>query len=68
MSFEIIPAIDLLDSKVVRLFKGKYSEETVFSDDPVKVAKKWEQDGAQRIHLVDFKRSQGRIYLSFADN
>ena len=63
MSFEIIPAIDLLDSKVVRLFKGKYSEETVFSDDPVKVAKNWEQDGAQRIHLVDLNGArEGSIY------
>ncbi len=39
---KIIPAIDLMDSKVVRLVKGKPKQKTIYSDDPVGVAKKWE--------------------------
>ena len=50
---EIIPAIDIKGGKCVRLFQGDYSQETVYFDDPVSVALKWESMGAQRIHLVD---------------
>lgn len=50
---EIIPAIDLKNGKCVRLYQGDYDLETVFSDDPVGVALKWESMGAGRIHLVD---------------
>ena len=49
----IIPAIDLKNGKVVRLLCGKYELETVYSDNPVKIAKKWEQDGARLMHIVD---------------
>ena len=49
----IIPAIDLKDGKCVRLFKGEAGTETVFSDDPVSVARKWEKCGAKWIHVVD---------------
>ncbi|NIP29990.1 MAG: 1-(5-phosphoribosyl)-5-[(5-phosphoribosylamino)methylideneamino]imidazole-4-carboxamide isomerase [Candidatus Dadabacteria bacterium] len=49
----IIPAIDLKEGKCVRLYKGKLGTETVFSDDPVSVAKNWENAGAKWIHLVD---------------
>jgi phosphoribosylformimino-5-aminoimidazole carboxamide ribotide isomerase len=48
----IIPAIDLKDSKVVRLYQGR-GLETVYSDDPVKVAQQWQQEGAKLIHVVD---------------
>lgn len=50
---EIIPAIDLKGGKCVRLEQGKMDKDTVFSDDPVAVAKKWEAKGAARLHLVD---------------
>ncbi len=50
---EIIPAIDLKGGKCVRLYQGDYSQETVFSDDPVGVARRWEAAGARRLHLVD---------------
>ena len=53
MDFEIIPAIDLLDGRVVRLYQGDYGRETIFSTDPVDIAKKWEDLGASRIHIVD---------------
>jgi phosphoribosylformimino-5-aminoimidazole carboxamide ribotide isomerase len=49
----IYPAIDLLNGKCVRLRQGDYSRETVFSDDPVSVARRWIEAGADRIHVVD---------------
>jgi phosphoribosylformimino-5-aminoimidazole carboxamide ribotide isomerase len=51
--FEVIPAIDLLDGKCVRLKQGRYDAETVYSTDPVAIAKQWESQGAPRLHLVD---------------
>lgn len=50
---EIIPAIDLRDGKCVRLIQGDYSRETIFSDDPAAMARKWTGLGAKRLHIVD---------------
>lgn len=50
---EIIPAIDLLDGKCVRLYQGDYSQSQVFDENPVAVAKQWVEQGATRLHLVD---------------
>ena len=50
---EIIPAIDLLNGKCVRLNQGNYNEVTKFNSDPVKQAQIWEKQGAKRLHLVD---------------
>ena len=52
---ELIPAIDLLDGKVVRLHQGKYDEVTVYDDDPVSMAKRFEDAGAGRLHVVDLE-------------
>ena len=49
----VIPAIDLKDGKCVRLSMGKKEHETVFSDNPVQVAKDWKTQGAEYIHVVD---------------
>ena len=49
----IFPAIDIRGGKCVRLFKGDFAQETVFSDKPAEMAKKWEEQGAQFLHLVD---------------
>jgi phosphoribosylformimino-5-aminoimidazole carboxamide ribotide isomerase len=49
----LVPAIDILGGKVVRLKKGDYDQVTVYSDDPVEQAKKFEAAGAERIHIVD---------------
>lgn len=49
----IIPAIDIKGGRCVRLFQGKMDKETVYSDDPVSVAKRWEDEGAEFLHLVD---------------
>ncbi|MEJ2059947.1 MAG: 1-(5-phosphoribosyl)-5-[(5-phosphoribosylamino)methylideneamino]imidazole-4-carboxamide isomerase [Gammaproteobacteria bacterium] len=49
----LIPAIDLKEGKCVRLRQGRMDDSTVFSDDPVAVAKRWVEAGAERLHLVD---------------
>jgi len=49
----IIPAIDLKGGRCVRLRQGIASDETVYSDDPVKMAQSWEQQGAAWLHVVD---------------
>lgn len=49
----VIPAIDLKDGACVRLRQGLMDDSTVFSDDPVAVAKQWVDKGAKRLHLVD---------------
>jgi phosphoribosylformimino-5-aminoimidazole carboxamide ribotide isomerase len=51
--FEVIPAIDILGGKCVRLKQGRYDTPIVYSPDPLEVAKKWEALGAQRLHVVD---------------
>ena len=51
----LFPAIDLYGGKAVRLYKGNYDEMTVYSDDPVAVAKDFEACGAEFIHLVDLE-------------
>ena len=51
----IYPAIDLVQGKAVRLFKGDYAQMTVYSDTPVQVAKTFEAAGAKHIHLVDLE-------------
>ncbi len=50
---EVIPAIDLKGGRCVRLYQGDYSRETVFSDDPLEVAKCWVDAGARRLHVID---------------
>lgn len=49
----IIPAIDLIDGKCVRLSKGDYDQKTVYNEDPLEVAKAFQDHGLQRLHLVD---------------
>ena len=51
----VFPAIDLVGGKAVRLYKGDYEQMTVYSDDPVAVAKEMERQGATAIHLVDLE-------------
>ena len=51
--FEIVPAVDLKAGRCVRLVQGRADAETVFSDDPVSMARRWEGSGARRLHVVD---------------
>jgi len=50
---ELIPAIDLLDGKVVRLHKGDYAKVTVYADDPAAQARRFYDEGARMLHVVD---------------
>lgn len=50
---DVIPAIDLLDGRCVRLYQGDYAQAQTFSDDPVAVARQWVEQGASRLHVVD---------------
>ena len=50
---KIIPAIDLMDGKVVRLTRGDPEKKTVYSNNPIEIAKKWENTGADMLHIVD---------------
>jgi phosphoribosylformimino-5-aminoimidazole carboxamide ribotide isomerase len=49
----VIPAIDILDGRCVRLYQGDYSQSQTFNENPVDVAKQWADQGASRLHLVD---------------
>ena len=51
----IFPAIDLYEGKAVRLFKGDYAQMTVYSEDPLSVARDFEAAGAKQIHMVDLE-------------
>lgn len=50
---KVIPAIDLLEGNVVRLVKGDPANKIVYSNDPVSIARKWEKEGADALHIVD---------------
>jgi phosphoribosylformimino-5-aminoimidazole carboxamide ribotide isomerase len=50
---DVIPAIDLLEGRCVRLYQGDYARSQVFNDNPVDVAKQWFEQGASRLHVVD---------------
>jgi phosphoribosylformimino-5-aminoimidazole carboxamide ribotide isomerase len=50
---QIIPAVDIRGGQCVRLYQGDFQRETVFGDDPVAVARSWQEAGATRLHVVD---------------
>ncbi len=52
---KIFPAIDLYEKKAVRLYKGRYEDMTVYSEDPLDVAKTFEENGAEYLHTVDLE-------------
>lgn len=56
---KVLAAIDIIEGDVVRLTKGDKSTKKVYSNDPVKVAKKWEDDGADMLHIVDLDAAFG---------
>lgn len=56
---KVIPAVDLMDGQVVRLYRGDPRRKTVYSSDPVCVAKRWESAGADMLHLVDLDAALG---------
>ena len=54
----IYPAIDIKDGKCVRLLQGRFSDMTVYGSDPAEIAKRWEDEGAQYLHIVDLDGAQ----------
>ena len=59
-TFEIVPAVDIKDGRCVRLRQGRADAETVFGDDPVAMARRWQTEGARRVHLVDLDGAFGK--------
>jgi len=57
---EIIPAIDIIDGKCVRLSQGDYNAKTVYNEDPLEVARMFEDAGIRRLHLVDLDGAKAR--------
>lgn len=57
---ELIPAIDLIDGKCVRLTKGDYNQKTVYNEDPVLQAKEFERLGFSRLHIVDLDGAKSK--------
>ncbi|MFH1617434.1 MAG: 1-(5-phosphoribosyl)-5-[(5-phosphoribosylamino)methylideneamino]imidazole-4-carboxamide isomerase [Candidatus Margulisiibacteriota bacterium] len=63
--FEVIPAVDILDGKCVRLVQGRFDMQTVFNKDPIAAAQKWEEQGAKRLHVVDLDGARTGIPKNF---
>lgn len=57
---ELIPAIDLIDGKCVRLFKGDYAQKTVYNEDPVSQALEFQRLGFRRLHIVDLDGAKSK--------
>jgi phosphoribosylformimino-5-aminoimidazole carboxamide ribotide isomerase len=57
---EIIPAIDIIDGKCVRLSKGDFDKKSVYHNDPLEVAKQFESAGIRRLHIVDLDGASGK--------
>ena len=63
---QILPAIDIRNGKCVRLQQGDYAQETVYGDSPVEMAKHWEQQGAEFLHIVDLDGAKDGQPTNFA--
>lgn len=63
---EIIPAIDIIDGKCVRLSQGDYNEKKVYNEDPLEVAKMFEDAGIRRLHLVDLDGAKAKKIVNHA--
>lgn len=62
---EIIPAIDIIEGKCVRLTKGDYDTKKVYDDDPVEVAKQFEANGIRRLHVVDLDGAKSQHVVNY---
>lgn len=62
---EIIPAIDIIDGKCVRLTKGDYDTKKVYNEDPVEVAKMFEAHGIKRLHTVDLDGARSQHIVNY---
>jgi phosphoribosylformimino-5-aminoimidazole carboxamide ribotide isomerase len=66
MTIELIPAIDIIDGKCVRLTKGEYDKKTVYNEDPVLQAKEFERLGFKRLHIVDLDGAKSKHIVNDA--
>ena len=62
---EIIPAIDIIDGKCVRLTQGDYAQKTVYNENPVEVAKLFADAGIRRLHLVDLDGAKAHHIVNY---
>lgn len=62
---EIIPAIDIIDGKCVRLSQGDYNQKTVYNSDPLEVAKAFEDNGIKRLHVVDLDGAKAQHIVNY---
>lgn len=62
---DIIPAIDIIDGQLVRLKQGDYNEKTVYSQNPLEVAKKFEDVGIKRLHVVDLDGAKAKHIVNY---
>lgn len=62
---EIIPAIDIIDGKCVRLSQGNYNEKKVYNENPLEVAKMFEDAGIRRLHLVDLDGAKAKKIVNY---
>jgi phosphoribosylformimino-5-aminoimidazole carboxamide ribotide isomerase len=62
---EIIPALDILDGKAVRLSQGDYDRKTVYNEDPLEVAKMFEDHGMHRLHVVDLDGAKANHIVNY---
>ena len=63
---ELIPAIDIIDGKCVRLTKGDYGQKTIYNDNPADVARRFEEMGFKRLHVVDLDGAKSRHIVNDA--
>jgi phosphoribosylformimino-5-aminoimidazole carboxamide ribotide isomerase len=63
---QIIPAIDLIDGKCVRLTQGDYAQKKIYNENPAEVAKQFEAAGIKRLHLVDLDGAKAGTVINFA--
>jgi phosphoribosylformimino-5-aminoimidazole carboxamide ribotide isomerase len=61
----IIPAIDIIDGKCVRLSKGDYNQKKIYNEDPLEVAKKFQDHGLKRLHLVDLDGAKAQHVINW---
>ena len=57
---ELIPAIDIIEGKCVRLTKGEYSSQKTYSENPLEIAKQLEDIGVKRLHMVDLDGAKSK--------
>lgn len=61
MSFDVIPAIDIIDGRCVRLFQGQFEKKTVYDQSPIELARQFEDAGFERLHVVDLDGAKAGV-------